>query len=82
MVIYAPDTLLALSATVKSTYYPVGVPVEVDGDTISGYSATEVWTVGGNAENGFTFTNGGKTLSMAGSSPASTPGPGITGTWT
>ena len=82
VVIYTPDTLLALSATVKSTYYPVGVPVEVDGDTISGYSATEVWTVGGDAENGFTFTNGGKTLSMAGSYSSVYPGAGDNETWT
>ena len=82
VVIYAPDTLLALSATVKNTYYPVGVPVEVTEDTISGYTATEVWTVGGDAENGFTFTNGGKTLSMAGSYSSVYPGAGDNETWT
>lgn len=82
VVIYTPDTLLALSATVKSTYYPVGVPVEVTEDTISGYAATEVWTVGGDAENGFTFTNGGKTLSMAGSYSSVYPGAGDNETWT
>lgn len=82
VVIYAPDTLLALSATVKSTYYPVGVPVEITEDTISGYAATEIWTVGGDAENGFTFTNGGKTLSMAGSYSSVYPGAGDNETWT
>ena len=82
VVIYAPDTMLALSATVKSTYYPVGVTVKLEEGTLSGYEATEVWTVGGDAATGFTFTNGGKTLSMAGSYSSVYPGAGENETWT
>ena len=82
VVIYAPSNMMALSATLKSQYYPVGVPVEVSGDTITGYGNTEIWTVGGNAENGWTFTsNGGKTLSMAGSYSSVYPGAGGNETW-
>ena len=82
VVIYAPSNMMALSATLKSQYYPVGVPVEVSGDTITGYGNTEIWTVGGNAENGWTFTsNGGKTLSMAGSYSSVYPGAGDNETW-
>ena len=82
VVIYAPSNMMALSATLKSQYYPVGVPVEVSGDTITGYGNTEIWTVGGNAENGWTFTsNSGKTLSMAGSYSSVYPGAGDNETW-
>lgn len=82
VVIYAPDTMLSLSATVKSSYYPIGVKVEVSGDSISGYGNTEVWTVGGDAKNGFTFaTAEGKLLSMAGSYASTYPGAGENDTW-
>ena len=82
VVIYAPSNNMALSAAVKSQYYPVGVAVEVSGDTITGYGNTEIWTVGGNAESGWTFTsNGGKTLSMAGSYSSVYPGAGENETW-
>src|SRR5699024_519266 len=42
----------------------------------------EVWTVGGDAATGFTFTNGGKTRSMAGSYSSVYPGAGENETWT
>ena len=67
IVIYAPSNNRALSATVKNDYYPIGVKVAVEGGTLTGYSATEVWTVGGK-DGAWTFTsNSGETLSMAGS---------------
>ena len=81
VVIYAPSNNMALSATVKNSYYPVGVEVTVSGDTLIGYGNTEIWTVGGDA-NGWTFTsNGGKTLSMAGSYSSMYPGAGANETW-
>ena len=81
VVIYAPAYNKALSATVKNSYYPVGVEVTVSGDTLTGYGNTEIWTVGGDA-NGWTFTsNGGKTLSMAGSYSSMYPGAGANETW-
>ena len=81
VVIYAPSNHMALSATVKNSYYPIGVKVAVGGDTLTGYGATEVWTVGGE-DGAWTFTsNSGKTLSMAGSYSSVYPGAGGNKTW-
>lgn len=73
IVIYAPSNNMALSATVKNDYYPTGVKVAVGGDTITGYSATEVWTVGGK-DGSWTFSNGGKSLSMGNEHTSTYPG--------
>ena len=81
IVIYAPSNNMALSATVKNDYYPIGVKVAVEGGTLTGYGATEVWTVGGK-DGAWTFTsNSGKTLSMAGSYSSVYPGAGENETW-
>ena len=81
VVIYAPSNHMALSATVKNSYYPIGVKVAVGGGTLTGYSATEVWTVGGK-DGAWTFTsNSGETLSMAGSYSSVYPGAGENETW-
>ena len=81
VVIYAPSNHMALSATVKNSYYPIGVEVAVEGDTLTGYGATEVWTVGGE-DGAWTFTsNSGETLSMAGSYSSVYPGAGENETW-
>ena len=81
VVIYAPSNHMALSATVKNSYYSIGVKVAVGGDTLTGYGATEVWTVGGE-DGAWTFTsNSGKTLSMAGSYSSVYPGAGGNETW-
>lgn len=81
IVIYAPSNNMALSATVKNDYYPIGVEVAVEGDTLTGYGATEVWTVGGE-DGAWTFTsNSGKTLSMAGNYSSVYPGAGDNETW-
>ena len=81
VVIYAPSNHMALSATVKNSYYPIGVEVAVEGGTLTGYGATEVWTVGGE-DGAWTFTsNSGKTLSMAGSYSSVYPGAGDNETW-
>ena len=81
VVIYAPSNYMALSATVENSYYPIGVEVAVEGDTLTGYGATEVWTVGGE-DGAWTFTsNSGKTLSMAGSYSSVYPGAGDNETW-
>ena len=80
IVIYAPSNNMALSATVKNDYYPTGVKVAVGGDTITGYSATEVWTVGGE-DGSWTFSNGGKSLSMGNEHTSTYPGAGENETW-
>ena len=82
IVIYAPSNNMALSSTVKSQYYPVGVAVTVSDDEISGYGDTEIWTVGG-AADGWTFaTAEGTTLSMGSDKYTSTyPDAGENETW-
>ena len=82
VVIYAPSNNMALSAKVKNTYYPIGVEVTVEDGALTGYSNTEIWKVGGDAENGWTFmSNSGKTLSMADSYSSTYPGAGNNETW-
>ena len=80
IVIYAPSNKMALSATVKNDYYPIGVEVAVEGDTLTGYGATEVWTVGGK-DGSWTFSNGGKSLSMGNEHTSTYPGAGENETW-
>ena len=80
VVIYAPSNYMALSATVKNSYYPIGVEVAVEGDTLTGYGATEVWTVGGE-DGAWTFSNGGKSLSMGNEHTSTYPGAGENETW-
>ena len=81
VVIYAPKNMMALSATTKNSYYPIGVQVTISEGEISGYNDTEVWTVDGDA-SGWTFaTSDGKTISMAGSYSSMYPGAGDNETW-
>lgn len=81
VVIYTPSNNMALSATTKNSYYPIGVEVVVDGDEITGYGATEIWTVNEGAD-GWTFTsNGGETLSVGDSYNTTYPGAGDNETW-
>lgn len=81
VVIYAPSNNMALSATTKNSYYPIGVKVTISEGEISGYNDTEVWTVDGDA-SGWTFaTSDGKTISMAGSYSSMYPGAGDNETW-
>lgn len=81
VVIYAPENMMALSATTKNSYYPIGVQVTISEGEISGYNDTEVWTVDGDA-SGWTFaTSDGKTISMAGSYSSMYPGAGDNETW-
>ena len=82
VVIYAPDISMALSSNVISSYYPVGVEVTFADNTLTGYENTEVWTVGGSAEDGWTFTsNSGNALSMGDSFASTYPGAGSNKTW-
>lgn len=81
VVIYAPSNNMALSATTKNSYYPIGVKVTISEGEISGYNDTEVWLVGGDYA-GWTFaTTDGKTISMAGSYSSMYPGAGGNETW-
>lgn len=53
----------ALSSTYTG-FYNVGVDVTVSGSTVSGYGATEVWTITNNGDGTFSISCGGKKLSM------------------
>lgn len=81
VVIYAPSNNMALSATTKNSYYPIGVKVTISEGEISGYNDTEVWTVDGDASGWIFATSDGKTISMAGSYSSMYPGAGDNETW-
>lgn len=65
IVIYAPKSGKALSAA-QSSNYNLAVDVAQEGDALTGYGETEVWTVI-QSEDGWQFTNNGQYLSMAAS---------------
>ena len=67
VVILNPANNMALSQTYSGNYNS-GVPVQLKDGKLSGYGASEVWTVGVNADGTYTFaTADGKKISMAAS---------------
>ena len=64
VVIYAPAYGKALS-THKTGNYNVGVDVVLNGEVLSGYGETEIWTVIANDDGTFSFANGGQNIGMA-----------------
>ena len=66
VVIYAPGFMKALSAT-KTGNYNVGVDVTIDGNAMTGYGSTEIWTVIVNEDGTYSFANGGQNIAMAAS---------------
>ena len=72
VVIFNPANMQALSQNYTG-YYNLGVPVTAADGKLAGYGATEIWTVGVNADGSYTFsTADGKKFSM-GASYTSTP---------
>ena len=65
IVIYAPESGKALSAA-QSSNYNLAVAVTWDGEILTGFGETEIWTVI-QAGDGWKFTNNGQYLSMAAS---------------
>lgn len=64
VVIYNPANMMALSQNYNG-FYNLGVDVTMTGGVLSGYAASEVWTVGVNADGTYTFsTADGKKLAM------------------
>ena len=63
-VIWAPAYNMALSS-VYNGFYNTGVPVTMENDALSGYGATEVWTVKNNEDGTITISYGGQNLAMA-----------------
>ena len=72
VVIFNPANMQALSQNYTG-FYNLGVPVTNTDGKLAGYGATEIWTVGVNADGSYTFsTADGKKFSM-GASYTSTP---------
>jgi hypothetical protein len=64
VVIYAPAYGKALS-TVKTGNYNVGVDVTLEGNVLTGYGDTEIFTVIDNGDGSFSFSYEGQNLGMA-----------------
>ena len=80
VVIFNPANMQALSQNYTG-YYNLGVPVTAADGKLSGYGATEIWTVGKNSDGSFTFsTADGKKFSM-GASYTSTPLDDVNPNW-
>ena len=80
-VIWAPAYNKALSADYGNSYYNPGVDVTANGSTISGYKATEVWTVKKLANGNYTISYGEKNIAM-GASFSSMPLGEVNDQWT
>ena len=63
VVIYNPTYNKALSTTYIG-FYNSGVDVSLSGDTLSGYTDAEVWTVIDNGDGTWSFSYGGQKLGM------------------
>ena len=80
VVIFNPANMQALSQNYTG-YYNLGVPVTAADGKLAGYGATEIWTVGVNADGSYTFsTADGKKFSM-GASYTSTPLDDVNPNW-
>ena len=80
VVIFNPANMQALSQNYTG-FYNLGVPVTAADGKLSGYGATEIWTVGVNSDGSFTFsTADGKKFSM-GASYTSTPLDDVNPNW-
>ena len=72
-VIWAPGYDMALSS-VYGGFYNNGVNVTLNGDTLTGYANTEIWTVTNQADGTITVSFGGQNLAMADSYTSMTLG--------
>ncbi|MCI7510607.1 MAG: CehA/McbA family metallohydrolase [Firmicutes bacterium] len=81
VVIFNPANLKALSTDYAGTYYNQGTAVTIADGKLSGYTKTDIWTVGVNADGSYTFsTADGKKLSM-GAKFTSTPLDDVNTAW-
>ena len=65
VVVFNPNAKKAMSADATGTYYRAGKDIKIDGNTVTDYGDTELWTVNINADGTYTFsTADGKKLSM------------------
>lgn len=63
-VIYNPAYGMALSADYAGTYYNQGVAVTADGNVLTGFGATEIWTVKNNSDGTITISRAEGKLSQ------------------
>ena len=62
---FNPNAKKAMSTETTGKYYRAGKDITIDGNTVTGYGDTELWTVGINDDGTYTFTTAdGKKLSM------------------
>lgn len=66
-VIWAPAYNKALSSNYGSSYYNPGVAVTPVGNSVTGYTAAEIWTVTNNKDGTISISFGGQKLGMAAS---------------
>lgn len=64
-VIYAPAHNIALSSEKVSTHYNLGVEVSTENGKLTGYGATEKWTVTNNSDGTICISQNGVNLAMA-----------------
>ena len=65
VVVFNPNAKKAMSTETTGIYYRAGKDITIDGNTVTGYGDTELWTVGINDDGTYTFTTAdGKKLSM------------------
>ena len=65
VVVLNPNAKKAMSTEATGTFYRAGKDITIDGNTVTGYGDTELWTVGINDDGTYTFTTAdGKKLSM------------------
>ena len=65
VVVFNPNAKKAMSTETTGKYYRAGKDITIDGNTVTGYGDTELWTVGINDDGTYTFTTAdGKKLSM------------------
>ena len=72
-VIWAPAYGKALSGSYRG-FYNAGVAVALDGDTLTGYGKSEIWTVTNNPDGTITISQEDKPLAMGDSYTSMTPG--------
>lgn len=65
VVVFNPNAKKAMSTETTGKYYRAGKDITIDGNAVTGYGDTELWTVGINDDGTYTFTTAdGKKLSM------------------
>ena len=80
-VIWAPAYNMSLSSDYAGTYYNQGVAVTETDGTLTGYGATEIWTVTNNTDGTVSISYGGQNLGMADSYSSLTLG-AVNDDWT